>query len=378
MSNLLIGLLCGLVAGIPFDFGREGWVKKWLILTVSWTVISTFIIWLVLPGFVGPLWGGKIWLLLFLGLVFNLVYSASGESDTYGVQCKSFHPWRVVTFMLSFCLIPLVVGLQSCAAFHHEDYRAFVAQDMEKREWKSDMNPVNTAHIRMVSEEQAIWLAQKALGQSSDMGLGSRFRIIEITIQKVKDRLVWVAPLEFQDFRAWEASGTSPGYVTVDAEDPNKPAELHDGFSLRYMQNAYYEFYLERHVYEHGYRFKGTTDYTFEIDDEGKPFMVVTVYEPTIGYKGEQVTEVLVVDPQTGDMVSYAPKLAPEWIDRIIPSTFAKERLVDYGEFVHGWKNSWWGEKDVNVPTVVRHNGKKPAGCDVRCQNVADTLSLTW
>jgi hypothetical protein len=39
-------------------------------------------------------------------------------------------------------------------------------------------------------------------------------------------------------------------------------------------------------LYTSGYAFVGLADFSFEIDDEGTPFWVVTKYEKKIGFMG--------------------------------------------------------------------------------------------
>jgi hypothetical protein len=107
---------------------------------------------------------------------------------------------------------------------------------------------------------------------------------------------------------------------------------------------------LERHLWSEGYYDVGLTDYTFEIDEAGKAWWVVTVFEPTIAFWGEMVTGVAVVDPGNGDITFYPLGRVPHWIDRVIPADFVENWIEAYGEYRNGWVNSWWGKKDIVVP----------------------------
>jgi len=56
----------------------------------------------------------------------------------------------------------------------------------------------DTAHVRVVPEESAIFAGNKVVGQ-----LGAYYRVGEFNAQATHGKLVWVAPLEFQGFVQW-------------------------------------------------------------------------------------------------------------------------------------------------------------------------------
>ncbi|MGE5334770.1 MAG: hypothetical protein ACM3N4_08740, partial [Nitrososphaerota archaeon] len=60
----------------------------------------------------------------------------------------------------------------------------------------------------------------------------------------------------------------------------------------------------------------------------------ISLMQPTRGFTGEVVKRVLLVDPQSGSITSYAPSAAPSWIDRIIPAASVNDYLT------------WWGKYD--------------------------------
>jgi hypothetical protein len=108
---------------------------------------------------------------------------------------------------------------------------------------------------------------------------------------------------------------------------------------IKYQSEAFFGSQIERHLYFNGYTTVGLTDYTFEIDDEGKPFWVVTKYDKKIGFAGNDATGIVIVDAQTGAMTDYKIADAPKWVDRVQPIDFIEEQLNDWGEYVHGYWN---------------------------------------
>lgn len=344
MEFILIGLIAGVIGGLPLDLGRRGWQVKWPLLTATLTLLWTGVAYLAMPQLIGPFWGVGLTVMVIVGLAVNAIWSAANTS-----------------YSESFPAVPLIVacgvallfagrGCAGCGAFEAQDYWAFVADFIEHREWQNDMAPVDTVHIRMVSKKQAEWLGNKILGQAEG-SLGSRYQVGTYAIQKVGNELVWVAPLEFNGFRSWSKFKTTPGYVMVSAEDPTQEPQLVVGHQMRYVSSAFFSDDLERHLYTHGYQARGLMDYTFEIDDNGKPHWVITLFHPSIQYWGKELEGVLIVDPATGDIEEKKLDDVPAWVDRIVPQKVAYDRLRWYGEYVKGWMNSWWGEEDVNVPT---------------------------
>ncbi|MDG2433493.1 MAG: hypothetical protein P8M54_13655, partial [Flavobacterium sp.] len=88
-----------------------------------------------------------------------------------------------------------------------------------------------------------------------------------------------------------------------------------------------------------GYSTVGLTDFSFEIDDEGIPFWVVTKYEKRIGFSGNEAVGVVLVNAQTGATKEYSIATTPTWVDRIQPISFIEDQLNDWGEYVHGYWN---------------------------------------
>ena len=81
------------------------------------------------------------------------------------------------------------------------------------------------------------------------------------------------------------------------------------------------------------------TDFSFEIDDAGMPFWVVTKYKKQVGFSGNDATGVVVVNAQNGEIKEYNIKNTPAWVDRIQPISFIKDQLNDWGEYVKGYWN---------------------------------------
>ncbi len=212
----------------------------------------------------------------------------------------------------------------------------------------SDKPPTaDLQHVRVVPEESAIFSGSKVLGQ-----LGAYYVVGDYSVQSENGKLVWVAPLDFQGAVQWLARGTSPGVIVVSAENPDAPAELRQRQPLRYIPSALLNANLMRHVYMR-YGTELLLETTLQLDAAGDPKYIVTLGRPTIGWSGETVTAVVIVDPATGAMQRIPREQfasLPAWISRVYPADLALEYNDWLGRYVHGWWNSVVTKRDVHLP----------------------------
>ena len=221
---------------------------------------------------------------------------------------------------------------------------------VKESEFTKDVSPVNVNEIRIVDEDMAMKLGDKKLGEVP--AIGSVSKLGEFHIQKVKDKLYWVAPLVHRDFIKWVTNmGGTNGYVMVSANDPQdvKLVQKANGEDVKivYQPDAYILQDLHRHVYINGGMGRGMADYTLEIDDNGKPYWVVSLYEHKVGFGGANVNGTAIVDAKTGETKFYSIKDTPEWVDRIQPESFVVDQINSWGVYVNGFINSVISEKGV-------------------------------
>jgi hypothetical protein len=133
----------------------------------------------------------------------------------------------------------------------------------------------------------------------------------------------------------------------VSADDPNHKPELKVGKKLVYMPSAYFGSNLDRYLYSRGYNDVYLYRH-FEVDDDFRPFWVVTLTERSIGYSGERIRGVLLVSPETGEIREHTLDDLPEWVDVAVPEALVPQVVNWWGHYVHGWRNYVWGQgKDV-------------------------------
>ncbi|MEI6511347.1 MAG: hypothetical protein WCO25_04895 [Candidatus Uhrbacteria bacterium] len=358
MLFLGLGAMIALAGSWPVLFARAG-VKTFALTFAAQFLFWSFCVWLNPFQTAGPLLGQSLHSRFFFSALFTcalatVVFARTMDDDVDAKISRvagAVAKHSGVTSLVYLALVAFTYVAMTSPMFHAAEYRAFAADGIAEGTWNADVSPVDPAHLRQVSLSQATWKGNKALSQVEGGSLGSRFRIGEYQIQKYRDELMWIAPLEYQSATVWSSADFSPGFVMVSAEDPDREPKLVSDRKMRYLDGAYLWDNLWRHVVGSGYGTRGLMDPTFEVDDDGNPFFVYTRYDLAVGYDGAVPVGALVVDPETGAMKEYALADLPPWIDRIMPESEAVARLGWYGDYVNGWFNSVWSKRDVIKPT---------------------------
>lgn len=286
------------------------------------------------PALIGAL--TLLWVILNL----RMVPQVTSEMQALQLLTKMAIPKYIFIALLFYMtVVPFVT---SWSLFRWNDYRGMIGNVEIGENLSNHMAPISIDKIRVVDESLANLLGDKVLG--AQPALGSQVRLGTFVIQKVRNELYWVAPLLHSGFFKWNKNkeGTN-GYVMVNAcnERDVKLVQEVKGHKvlIKYQPEAYFGDNLERHIYFNGFFNAGLTDYSFEIDDDGVPYWIVTKYKKTIGFYGDNATSVVVVNTETGKCTEYPIDQAPAWIDRIQPDKFIEEQLNDWGNFVKGFWN---------------------------------------
>lgn len=231
----------------------------------------------------------------------------------------------VLYFAVAFISMPL---------FHYKAYRDQLGTS-NTSQFSDTVQPIALDQLPIVDQALARELADKKLGENP--GLGSQVTLGTPVIQKVDNKLVWVVPLEHSGFFKWlKNMDGSAGYIVVAANSVNDVTLVTD-HKIKYQANAYILDDLNRHVRLFGGGlFKGLTDYSFELDDDGVPYWVLTVYKNRWLFRLPEASGVLIVNATTGDSNYYDTNTVPEWVDRVQPESFIMQQIDNQGRYVHG------------------------------------------
>lgn len=302
---------------------------------IGFAVLLTAILWYVLMPTMA--WG-------YLG--FPIIIGIIGLFLTFSMSFK------IASIPLGTTLVILIMAaITSFSGWHASQYNKLIGK-VEVSNFTDDISPVDINKIRIVDEGIAIRIGEKMLNE--DTALASRAELGKFHIQKVKSELYWVAPVVYKGFFKWLDSNIgTPGYIMVSAtnERDAKLVQKVNGkkILIKYQKEAFFSENLVRHLYMNGYMTKGITDFTLEIDDEGYPHWVVTIFDKKVGFNGSDANGIIIVDPETGSFKEYSIENAPKWVDRIQPESFITTQLNDWGQYKSGWWNRWLSGNGVLV-----------------------------
>lgn len=307
------------------------------------TVLALLMIYFFMPVFnYGFL---QVPIIVLVLIVFYMIqFTGISLSTEYKQVRINKKPNKIFIFLilgLLFYIIALPI-ITSSKMLHTKSYQELIGNVKNGENISNHIAPISIDKIRVVDENLAHLLGEKILG--SQPALGSQVELGEFCIQKVNNDLYWVAPLLHSGFFKWlnNKEGTV-GYVMVSATNERdvKLVQNIEGkaVKIKYQQGAYFQSDIKRHLYFNGYMTAGLTDFSFEIDDKGNPFWIVTKYVKKIGFSANDAIGTIILDAQTGKISEYSIAKTPLWVDRIQPIAFIENQLNDWGELVNGYWN---------------------------------------
>lgn len=391
MQFIFIALVVAVLGTSPLLIARKrSYLGMYPVVALVGTLVLSGIFYLAPPDLVNPFWGGAAIAALSLSVLTAFLVIASDRSDDGGVRRRRLTAGAgqpaarrhglliLVPVLIVLCLVGRWVG--SWAMFRAGDYAAMLGQ-VQSRVWTQDVQPKDPNHVRKVPEAYASWVANKQLG-AADSALGSQFELdsAHMTIQMVRGEIWFIVPLKFKDWGTWRARPTAPGFIMVSAEDPNRdPVSVLDR-QYAYMPSAYFGNSLSRHLWTHGFSDKELSDFTFEVDEDNNGWWVVTVTHPTIGWSGDEVEGVVIVNPTDGSFRFYGLNEVPKWVDRVMPSELLGSYMAWHGKYAGGWLNSWFSEVNLTQPediTFVHGSDNEPYFvADITSTNAKDEALL--
>ena len=195
---------------------------------------------------------------------------------------------------------------------------------------------------------------RKMLQKFSVIPNSNMFTLDGITAQTIDGEYVYVATLEYTGFFKWLKLGEIPGYFKISATDINAQPEFVKE-PLIYTPSAYFGKDAARRIYA---AFPGYASYgkiNLEIDEEGIPHYVQTLYKEygVSGLMHYDEFKTAVLNAQTGDVKLYDNDKAPKFVDAPLTSAAANSMNEFFGRYSQGWWNQFifGAKKDVKIPT---------------------------
>lgn len=151
----------------------------------------------------------------------------------------------------------------------------------------------------------------------------------------------------------------TPGYITVSATNVND-VQYVEGHKIKYHPNSYFLHDVDRYARFTQGLFTGMTDNSFELDDDGVPYWVISTYQNKRGFNLPEATGAILINATTGEAHKYTLETLPEWVDRIQPEDFIMNQINNKGKYVHGIFNFSNQDKFMTSAgnNIVYNNGR--------------------
>lgn len=282
-------------------------------------------------------------------VIANIIIAAVGTFLLYGTTATKFQKKIRGTYETAagFLIILAVIAVPATFILGiltlDNTYDSIVKEDVkEAKPLDSDATPI------VVSPEFARNKMQKSMSvvpntQYYDLG--------KLQVQKVNDKVIFVAPVEFTGFWKYFRAKETAGYFTISATDISAQPEFVKS-KMKYTNSSYFNNNVKRTIYGAYPNYIQSGEPQIEVDKSGKPWYVQTLYQP-IGLTNKPDMSDLysaVVDPVTGEVSKYKTEDAPDFINGSVSSEMATNENEYFGKYVHGWLNSLFGKEDVKIP----------------------------
>lgn len=165
------------------------------------------------------------------------------------------------------------------------------------------------------------------------------------------DSLARVAPLEYSGFFSWIKNKDKglPAYINVNMTTGEyELIKLDD--PIKYSSQEYFKRDV-MNLLKRTYITKMWFAPSFEIDDQGHPYWVVSECLKSIALAGNVVGDVYIVDAITGEIKQYDKNNIPDWVDRVYPTDDYLSYISDKGMLTNGIKNAIFAKTNTYKTT---------------------------
>lgn len=259
--------------------------------------------------------------------------------------------WIVIALLLP--VVVLAIGsVISSPIFNARRYAGII--EVKDSDFATDLPETSeVTNIALMDTDSAMILGNRTLGSLSHVV--SQYTVSsQYTQINYKNTPKKVTNLEYDGFFKWIGNRENgiPGMVIVDpVKSSAEYVELKE--PMHYVESGYFGDDLLRKL-----RFKYPTkifDYesvSFEIDDEGNPYYIVSCYKPRVALFGARdVSEVIIFDPTDASSEIYSVKDTPSWVDIVYDGYLATEKYNWHGTLSGGYINSVIGNVGCKMAT---------------------------
>lgn len=273
---------------------------------------------------------------------------ADGKSSWRELAERRSLLYFIPLILAAFTILAAVSGIP---AFHAGAYASLLK--VEDAVFEEDLaETLGTDSIALMDTMSAQMLGDREIGSLSNVV--SQYNVSDYYTQiDFNGSPKKVAALDYAGFFKWNNNKEQgvPGYVTVDPVSMSA-AYQECASGMIYVPSAYFGQDAARHIRMH-YPTVMFGNLHFEIDEEGHPYYVASVYEKTISlFGGKTVKGAIILDPVTGGLTDYDLANVPVWVDVVYDGDLICEQYNWYGTLQNGFVNSMFGKKGCKRVTT--------------------------
>lgn len=268
---------------------------------------------------------------LFYGWILYLKDLDFGEGLLGKMPFVSFTLAGVLTVII------LLGSLFNSPLFNSSDYtNCITVVEHNEEELKSNLPGIDDInHISLMDTNSARKLGDRTLGGLTE--LVSQYRVGDYYTICINGNVKKVAPLEYNGFFKWKNNDTIPGYVIVDPlTNEAEYVELEKG--MRYSPSAFFGDDMMR-KFRNDKLSKYFGDYSFQLDDEGTPYWVITTLDAKNGWLNKVPDGVGVMNACNGAIDWYKINDIPTWVDLALSGDQIAELYNRHGSYINGFFN---------------------------------------
>ena len=329
---------------------------------VLWLLIMAGSYWVFLPA-LNPLDTG-FWFFVVEGLILAFVgIFIVALADSVGQQTKKPNvgrrdvsqtkgPYDQVLVRLGGTILLIVALLFGLGFFNSRIFRAKSYANVitvKEADFTKDFPETNISTLALLDRASAEKIGDTYLGtidKVSQFGISDDYRQITIGEQPYR-----VSPLEYKNFWKWLSNRQEGISYYVKVNQTTGKAELvRLAESMKYSDSEYLFRDTLRYL-RFKYPFTIFGDPSFEVDDEGNPYYVATVYQPKFLLTSKDPSGVILLNAATGETKEYDLDSIPEWVDRVFSANNVITRVDDYYTYQDGFWNTVFSQTGVKKTT---------------------------
>lgn len=271
---------------------------------------------------------------------------SKGRKKTTVKNNFNLKPYLIPVVLLGVMIVSMLTG---STIFNATKYSTILS--VTESNFSEDISEsVGTDSIALMDTDSAKMLGDREIGSLSNVV--SQFNVSENYTQiDFNGKPIKVSALDYAGFFKWINNKDTgiEGYVTVDPVSMS--ASFHKCDGMKYVPSAYILENAYRHIWL-SYPTAMFGNLHFEIDEDGNPYYIASVYDKTISlFGGKTVKGCIILDPITGDMEKYDVEDIPVWVDVVFDGNLLCEQYNWYGKLSNGFLNSVIGKKGCKQVT---------------------------